>query len=58
MATILVVDDEPVNRLICSHILQQADHQVLTAEDGREAWQCLQQNKIDLLVSDIEMPRS
>jgi len=56
MATILVADDSPVNRLICSHILQEADHQVLTAEDGLEAWLLLQQDEIDLLVSDIAMP--
>jgi CheY-like chemotaxis protein len=56
MATILVVDDSPVNRLVCSHILQQANHHVLMAEDGLEAWQCLQQNEIQLLVSDIAMP--
>ena len=56
MATILVVDDSPVNRLVCSHILQQANHQVLLAEDGLEAWQSLQRNEIHLLVSDIAMP--
>ena len=56
MTTILVADDSPVNRLICSHILQEADYQVLTAEDGLEAWLSLQQNNVDLLVSDIAMP--
>jgi CheY-like chemotaxis protein len=56
MATILVADDSPVNRLVCSHILQQANHQVLLVEDGLEAWHCLQQNEIHLLVSDIAMP--
>ena len=56
MATILVADDSPVNRLVCSHILQQADHQVLLAKDGLEAWHYLQQNDIHLLVSDIAMP--
>ena len=56
MATILVVDDSPVNRLVCSHILQQADHQVLLAENGVEAWQHLRQNEIQLMLSDIAMP--
>ena len=56
MATILVVDDSPANRLVCSHILQQANHQVVMAENGLEAWHRLQQNKIHLLVSDIAMP--
>jgi CheY-like chemotaxis protein len=56
MATILVVDDSSVNRLVCSHILQQADHQVLMAENGLEAWLTLQQHPVDLLVSDIAMP--
>jgi CheY-like chemotaxis protein len=56
MATILVVDDSSVNRLVCSHILQQADHQVLMAANGLEAWLTLQQHPVDLLVSDIAMP--
>ena len=56
MTTILIADDSPVNRLICSHILQEAEYKVLTAEDGLEAWLSLQQNKVDLLVSDIAMP--
>jgi CheY-like chemotaxis protein len=56
MTTVLVADDSPVNLLVCSHILQEADYKVLTAEDGLEAWLSLQQNKVDLLVSDIAMP--
>ena len=56
MATILVADDSAVNRLVCTHILHEADHQVLTAEDGLEAWLSLQQNEVHLLVSDIAMP--
>jgi two-component system chemotaxis sensor kinase CheA len=56
MAIILVVDDSPVNRLVCSHILEQAGHQVLQAEDGLAAWQCLQKNEVQLMVSDIAMP--
>ena len=56
MATILVVDDSPVNRLVCQHILQQAGHQILTAENGLEAWHSLQENDIELVVSDIDMP--
>ena len=56
MAIILVADDSPVNRLVCSHILQEANHQVLTAQDGLEAWLSLQQNEVHLLVSDIAMP--
>jgi len=56
MTTILVADDSPVNRLVCTHILKEADYVVLTAADGLEAWLSLQQNKVDLLVSDIAMP--
>ncbi len=56
MPTILVVDDSPVNRLVCKHILEQVGHQILTAENGLEAWDSLRQNDIDLLVSDIAMP--
>ncbi len=56
MTRILVVDDSPVTRLLCSHVLHEANYQVLTANDGLEAWSSLQHNDIQLLISDVAMP--
>lgn len=55
--TILVVDDEPINRAILSAILSE-DFNVLEAEDGKEAIDILlkEEHKIDLVLLDIFMP--
>ena len=55
--TILVVDDEPINRGILSAILSD-DFNVLEAEDGKEALDFLlkEEQKIDLVLLDVFMP--
>ena len=55
--TILVVDDEPINRGILSAILSD-DFNVLEAEDGKEAIDILlkEEQKIDLVLLDVFMP--
>lgn len=53
---ILVVDDEPMIRLLNTDILLEAGFLVDTAEDGAAAWDALQLNNYDLLVTDNQMP--
>ena len=57
--TILVVDDEPYVRAVAVAALQQAGYCVLTAEDGLQAVELVQQaaDRIDLIVLDASMPR-
>lgn len=56
MKTILVVDDEqPIVEIIAT-VLEDEGYQVLTAGDGKEALACLEQNEIDLVLSDFMMP--
>ena len=55
--TILVVDDSPTSRLLIKNIILGAGYQVLTAVDGREALAIAQSESIDLILTDIEMPR-
>src|SRR5690606_17846598 len=38
-------------------ILEAAGYEVILASDGLEAWHLLQERAVDLIVSDIEMPR-
>lgn len=57
MSRILIADDDSVNRLVCRHILQTAGHDVILTADGLEAWHVLQQEPVDLLLSDIAMPQ-
>jgi len=56
VATILVVDDRPVNREFLKTLLSYRDHRVLEAGDGVEALELLKREKIDLVISDILMP--
>ncbi|MEQ8675533.1 MAG: response regulator [Aggregatilineales bacterium] len=56
MATILVVDDYAVSLRLMSHILNRADHDVLTADHGLNALDLLEQYQIDLVILDIDMP--
>ncbi len=53
---ILVVDDSITTRTLEKNILQARGFEVETAADGENAWQKIQANKYDLLVTDVEMP--
>jgi chemosensory pili system protein ChpA (sensor histidine kinase/response regulator) len=54
---VLVVDDSRSIRAAVSHILHTSGYAVDVAADGWEAWERLQQQSYDLLVTDLEMPR-
>ena len=54
--TILVVDDNRVNRLLLGRALEQLGHSVSFAENGRDALASLGQRAVDLVLLDIEMP--
>ncbi|HEU4717822.1 MAG TPA: ATP-binding protein [Bacteroidia bacterium] len=55
--TILVCDDEPVNRLLAGHILSAHGAQVLEAGGGKEALSILDQTKTDVVLMDLQMPQ-
>jgi PAS domain S-box-containing protein len=55
--TILVVDDEPLVRMIAVEVLEDLGYRVLEAEDGPSALKLLQTSqRIDLLVTDVGLP--
>jgi CheY-like chemotaxis protein len=54
---ILLVDDEKVVTQPLSRFLRKLGHIVECAYDGRDALQAIDSQKVDLLVSDIRMPR-
>jgi two-component system, chemotaxis family, chemotaxis protein CheY len=55
-ASILVVDDEPDLLEIMAEWLRREGCNVLVAENGAEALSLVQDNHIDVVVSDIHMP--
>ena len=54
---ILVVDDSLTTRALEKSILEAAGYDVAAAADGAAAWQLLQEQGADLVVSDVDMPR-
>jgi DNA-binding response OmpR family regulator len=53
---ILLVDDEPEYLLLLSHYLTDQGYTVFTAENGEVAMKKLDQNPVDLIISDVYMP--
>lgn len=57
LATVLVVDDEPMIRKIVTWILRREGYEVLEAEDGQGGLERFEDHEeIDLVLSDIVMP--
>ena len=55
---ILIVDDEPEIRDIISQvILSLHGFKISTAANGEEALSCIKIHKIDLLITDLSMPK-
>ncbi|MEO6788810.1 MAG: response regulator, partial [Chthoniobacteraceae bacterium] len=56
-ATVLVVDDSFTARTLEKSILEAHGYNVVVAIDGTEALSKLRSEEIDLIVSDVQMPR-
>lgn len=55
--TLLVVDDSLSNRTAVSQMVERMGYQVITARDGVDGLECLRKQRIDLILTDLEMPR-
>lgn len=56
MATILIVDDASLIRSVAEKAVQEAGHIAVVAVNGQEGLKALDNNKIDLIFSDVNMP--
>lgn len=56
-ATVLIVDDEPVNRLVLSRMVEHFGAETLEAASGMEALARLAERAYDLVLMDIHMPQ-
>jgi CheY-like chemotaxis protein len=54
--TILVVDDNDMNRLVASTILQEYGATICEAVNGKEALLALGNHTVDLVLMDVQMP--
>jgi CheY-like chemotaxis protein len=55
-AAILIVDDEPNIAYALAMLLTDEGHLVHTARNGAEALALLEQERVDLILSDVMMP--
>jgi CheY-like chemotaxis protein len=56
-ASILVVDDDPAQRLLMRKVLEHKGFEVIEAADGVEACRLYEEHRPDLLLVDLMMPR-
>lgn len=57
MQSILVADDSVSMRKMVTCTLQEAGFAVVQAQDGQDAYEKAQQHRIDLILTDQNMPR-
>jgi two-component system, sensor histidine kinase and response regulator len=53
---ILLVEDNAVNRLVATRLLEKGGYRVVVAENGREAVDLAQRGGIQLVLMDVQMP--
>lgn len=53
---ILVVDDDPVSRLVLDGALQDFGHSTIQVENGKEAWDLIVEDPPQVLIADWMMP--
>lgn len=55
---ILIVEDDRASLKLMSYLVRALGHTALEARDGREGWQVAEQERPDLIVCDIAMPKA
>jgi PAS domain S-box-containing protein len=53
---VLVAEDNQVNQLVATRILQKLGHQVTIVSNGRQAVSAVQNGNFDLVAMDVQMP--
>ncbi len=56
MATVLVVDDEPIVRDVVSRYLERDGHRIVAAADGETARELIERESPSLVVLDVMLP--
>jgi two-component system, sensor histidine kinase and response regulator len=53
---VLVAEDNQVNQLVATRILEKLGHKATVVSNGREAFAAFQAGKFDLIAMDVQMP--
>jgi PAS domain S-box-containing protein len=53
---VLVAEDNPINQRLVAKLLEKRGHQVVTAWNGRQAVEAVEQSSFDLVLMDVQMP--
>jgi two-component system response regulator (stage 0 sporulation protein F) len=56
MATILIIDDEEIIRVLLRSALEEAGYEVAEAANGLQGLELYRQRPMDLVITDIVMP--
>ncbi|UCD59090.1 MAG: response regulator [Candidatus Hydrogenedentota bacterium] len=55
-STILIVEDDPIQRRQMTRLLTELGHMILQASTGREAVKIVEEEHVDLVLTDLKMP--
>lgn len=56
MATILIIEDDDIMLKAIRNILTKSGYEVMTAKDGKEAFELLDNSDYDIVITDLMMP--
>ncbi len=56
LASVLVVEDNEINQMVATGMLESLGFAVTTADNGRIALETLEENQFDLILMDCQMP--
>jgi CheY-like chemotaxis protein len=54
---ILIIEDNAVNLELITYLLKAFNYDVITADDGSKGIELVQQEKIDLIICDVHLPK-
>jgi PAS domain S-box-containing protein len=54
--SVLVAEDNAVNQLLATRLLEKRGHRVVMTTNGREALEALAKDRFDLVLMDVQMP--
>ena len=58
MARILIVDDEEMDRLLVTTVLEAGGHELFYAGEGQTAYDVCRSRELDLVITDLAMPEA